>query len=118
MSKRLILIFETLSLNGPDQVTDYVFDRCTGPGGTDLIPGHILSVSAASLRILQADKTQNKTSVIVQVIESGLPAPGTPDYFSLIVFGPDGGISYSYGSDFICGDIDIHLPCSGSGCLP
>ncbi len=87
--------------------TTYSFVRCTDPLGLVYVPGDSFLVNNARLRIQQADRSFDLTSVEVD-IGSSVPAPGDPDTYHIIVAGP-GGFFYDFSSDVIDGDIAITL---------
>lgn len=88
--------------------TTYSFVRCTDPLGFVYGPGSSFPVRNARLRIQQADRSFDLTSVEVD-IGSGVPAPGLPDTYHIIVASPDGSLFYNFSSSVIDGDIAITL---------
>lgn len=84
---------------------DYVFDRCTGPGGSDIMPGDSLTVSEASLRILRADRGFATTTVNTPI---GILL-GRPDSYTLVIRDPAGDVFQTLVADVTCGDIVIDI---------
>jgi hypothetical protein len=104
------LVFDDIKCRYRGDGVNYVFDRCTGPGGRDILPGDNLSVSKARLRIQRSDNSYNSTSIRA----TPFGQYGAPDYFSLIIFSPgsthdDVEVVHTWASDVTCGDIDIDL---------
>jgi hypothetical protein len=86
--------------------TTYAFVRCTDPLESAYVAGDSFAISNARLRIQQADRSFDLTSVEVD-LGTG-PAPGTPDTYLLIISGPD-GFFYPFSGNVIDGDIEIIL---------
>ena len=84
----------------------YVFQRCTGPSASDLVPGTILEVNNLKLRIQQADVTHEVTTVRVE-LGTTTPAPGEPDQYSISIFDPDGALVLGFAGPIEIGDISI-----------
>ncbi len=84
----------------------YAFVRCTGLGSA-YVPGDRFAISKARLRIQQADRSFDLTSVEVD-IGTGEPAPGYPDTYQITIGGP-GGFFYTFYSHVIDGDVEIIL---------
>ena len=104
------LVFDNIKCRYRGDGVDYVFDRCTGPGGGDIMPGDTLNVSEARLRIQRADNSYNSTSI--RAVPFG--ETGAPDYYSLIIFAPGsshgaGVVVHTLASDVLCGGIEIEL---------
>ncbi|RLB52182.1 MAG: hypothetical protein DRJ42_15535 [Deltaproteobacteria bacterium] len=88
--------------------SNYVFDKC--PGDESVSPGDTLSVSSARLHIQNG--RCNAAGVLEAAVNIGselVPAPGAPDYYSLIIFDPAGAVAYTLATDVVNGDIDITL---------
>jgi len=82
--------------------------RCTDPLDTGYVAGNELVISHARLRIQQADRSFDLTSVEVD-IGTGLPQAGAPDYYSILIGDPSGAPAYSFTGLVEDGDIAITL---------
>lgn len=90
--------------------TNYLFERCNGPGGVSLVPGDTIVVNEVSLRIVSADRTQPVTSVQVDLGTNPTPVPGGSDYYEITIGNPDGSTIFDSFIDMVqCGDIEIDL---------
>lgn len=86
--------------------TSYTFDRCSDPLDSGYLAGDNIDVSQIQLRIQQADREFSQTSV---ELDFGVgPAPGTPDFYQLVVFfGSEE--EYRFGGSLVDGDIAVTL---------
>jgi len=87
--------------------TDYAFVRCAGPDGHELMPGDMVAVSEASLRVQSAVRSEPVTSVQVD-LGTALPV-GAADTYTIVVFDPSGAPFYDFSRSVQCGDIAIDL---------
>jgi hypothetical protein len=87
--------------------TTYGFVHCTDPLDSGYVAGDRIDINHARLRIMQADKSFELTSVEADI---GIldPAPGLPDTYHLIISEP-GGFFYNFNALVEDGDVDINL---------
>lgn len=87
--------------------TTYGFVRCTDPLDSGYVAGDRIDTSHARLRIQQADRSFELTSVEADI---GVltPQPGLAYTYHLIISGP-GGFFYNFSTSVIDGDIAINL---------
>ena len=86
----------------------YGFVRCTDPLDSGYVAGDTLAITNARLRIQQADRDLGTAVVEAEIAES-IPAPGAPDFYSILIIDPSGAVFYDFSGAVEDGDIDIML---------
>lgn len=83
---------------------DYAFEACAGPGGHGLLPGDILNVTEARLRLITAERAFPVTTARVQL---GSRQFGDADILRLEVFNSDGVFVHGVSTAVEIGDVEI-----------
>jgi hypothetical protein len=107
-SARLRLDNHNCRYSGDGSGGSYLFERCTGPGGKDLVPGDALDVTQVQLRIQSADRSAPVTYVQANIGTND--DLFTLDEYSIYIAPPGSDVpTFSASGRVFCGHVEVVL---------